>query len=84
MDNFSKLIELKELYEKYSYNPEKDEKAVAYLFREGMTKEEKLSALAGAGRTARSSGYCDAMANIKDSGYTFSYFYRCNAKRCRI
>ena len=68
MDNFSKLIELKELYEKYSYNPEKDEKAVAYLFREGMTKEEKLSALAGAGWTARSSGYCDAMANRLAAG----------------
>ncbi len=67
-DNFRKLDELMELYEKYSYDPEKDEKRVAYLFREGMTKEEKLSALANAGWTARNSGYCDAMANRLAAG----------------
>ena len=67
-DNFLKLIELMELYEKYSYNPERDEKAVAYLFREGMTKEEKLGALAKAGWTARNNGYCDAMANRLAAG----------------
>ena len=67
-ENFQKLVELEELYEKFTYNPEEDEKRVAYLFREGMTKEEKLAALANASRTTRNSGYCDAMASRLAAG----------------
>ena len=67
-NNFRKLIELEELYEKHTYTPEKDEKRVDYLFREGMTKQEKLSALASAAWMARNSGYCDAMANRLAAG----------------
>lgn len=62
-DNFPKLNELETLYSKCLYTPEKDEKALAYLFRDGMTKEEKLTALANAHWTATNGGYCDAMAN---------------------
>jgi len=67
-DNFQKLYELMELYEKYTYDPEEDEKRVAYLFREGMTLEEKLTALEKAFWTARNSGYSEAMANRLAAG----------------
>ena len=67
-DNFQKLGELMELYEKYTYDPEEDEKRVAYLFREGMTKEEKLSALEKAFWTTESLGYREAMAGKLSAG----------------
>lgn len=71
-ENFPKIDELMKLYEKCLYTPEKDEKAVAYLFREGMTKAEKLNALAGADWTVHNSGYCDSMANRLMAGQSDS------------
>lgn len=67
-DNFSGLCELKDLYDKCLYHPEDDEKELAYLFYDGMTKEEKLKALSDAYWEATHSGYCDAMASRLASG----------------
>ena len=67
-NNFRKLIELEDLYDAYTYTPEYDEKTLAYLFREGMTKQEKLNALATAHWTTKNSGYCDSMASRLAAG----------------
>lgn len=67
-ENFPRIHELYQLYCECLYNPKEDEEALAYLFRDGMTKEEKLKALAAAHWTANNSGYCDAMANRLAAG----------------
>ena len=67
-DNFRKLIELEKLYDKCLYDPSEDEKDLAYLFRDGMTKEEKLSALGTADWMTSHSGYCDSMASRLAAG----------------
>jgi hypothetical protein len=71
-ENFPRLNELEELYSKCLYTPDGDEKVLAYLFREGMTVEEKLKALERAYATANNSGYCDSMAARLEAGLSDS------------
>ena len=63
VQNFPKINELYDLYEKFLYDPSEDEEVLSYLLKDGMTKEEKLKALSDAYWSAANSGYCDAMAN---------------------
>lgn len=66
--HFPKINKLYDLYEKMLYKPENDEKELSYLFKEGMSKEQKLNALAQAYNTANNSSYCDSMASLLASG----------------
>ncbi|MGM9648264.1 MAG: hypothetical protein ACI3YH_09050 [Eubacteriales bacterium] len=85
--NFPGLRELKNLYEKCLYHPEDDEKKLAYLFCDGMTKEEKLKALADAYREVTHSGYCDAMAGRLAAGERDSqtdFWVKNRSNKCAI
>ena len=66
--SFPRINELTELYQKILDDPREDEAALAYLFREEMTREEKLTALEKAFMTTRSSGYGEAMAGRLSAG----------------
>ena len=66
--SFPKINELDVLYSKCLYDPRKDDETLAYLFSEGMTLEEKLTALERAFWTTESLGYREAMAGKLSAG----------------